>query len=124
VDSSVWIDFFRGDQAAAAAIATLSGTRRVVICGQIKQEVLQGSRDKSAFEKLEQRMSIWEYEAESPEDFVAAARIFAELRWKGVTIPPSDCLIAAIAKRLNMPVYSTDADFDSIPNLPRFRMTR
>jgi len=122
IDSSVWIDFFRGAESAIAAIATITKTRRVVICGQIKQEVLQGSRDRNAFQKLDQRMAIWEYEAELPEDFGAAARIFAELRWKGVSIPPSDCLIAALARRVRLPVYTTDSDFDSIPDLPRFSL--
>ena len=121
VDSSVWIDFLRGNQAAVKNLGSLMKTRRIVVCGQITQEVLQGSRDPKAFEKLEERMSIWEYEAETPEDFVDAARIFSGLRWKGKTIPPGDCLIAALAKRLGLPLYAHDPDFDLIPDLSRYR---
>ena len=120
VDSSVWIDFFRGAEAAVSAMAAITKTKRVVICGQIKQEVLQGSRDSKAFEKLEKQMSIWDYEPEVPEDFTEAARIFSHLRWKGVTLPPSDCLIAAVSKRLNLPLHTQDPEFDSIPDLARF----
>jgi predicted nucleic acid-binding protein len=39
-------------------------------------------------------------------DFVEAAGIFSQLRWKGVTLPPSDCLIASLALRLKLPVYA------------------
>jgi hypothetical protein len=120
VDSSAWIDFFDG---AADVVRTLGGiirSDRVVICGQIKQEVLQGSRDRKAFTKLEAQMSIWEYEAEQPADFTEAARIFAELRWNGVTIAPSDCLIAAVARRRRLAVYATDPDFVRIPGLSPF----
>lgn len=121
VDSSVWIDFLRGLESAATAMASITKTKRIVVCGQIKQEVLQGSRDSKAFEKLNKQMSIWEYEAETPEDFIEAARMFSELRWKGITVPPGDCLIAALAKRLKLELYAHDADFDSIPHLPRYR---
>ena len=83
IHSSVWIDFFRGTEPAASAMRTVIQTKRVVVCGQIKQEVLQGSRDRRAFQKLAREMSLWEYESETPDDFIDAARIFSELRWKG-----------------------------------------
>ena len=118
VDSSVWIDFFRGTESAVSSIASITKTNRIVICGQIKQEVLQGSRDLKAFQKLEKQMSIWDYEPEAPEDFTEAARIFSQLRWKGITLPPSDCLVAALAKRLHLPLHTLDPDFNSIPDLP------
>jgi predicted nucleic acid-binding protein len=60
-------------------------------------------------------------EGETPEDFMEAARIFSELRWKGITIPPSDCLIASVAKRLKLAFYAHDPDFDLIPHLVRYR---
>jgi predicted nucleic acid-binding protein len=122
VDSSIWIDFFRGAAPAIAAMAWITKTKRIVICGQVKQEVLQGSRDAKALEKLEKQMSIWEYEAEAPEDFSEAVRIFAGLRWKGITIPPGDCLIAALARRLSLTLYASDPDFDSIPGIARLRV--
>ena len=56
VDSSVWIDFFRGNQSAVKTLGSPIKARRIVVCGQIKQEVLQCSRDAKAFEKLEEQM--------------------------------------------------------------------
>jgi predicted nucleic acid-binding protein len=120
VDSSVWIDFLRGSDPAVRGIRSLAKGGHVVICGQILQEVLQGARDSKSFVTLEQQMSVWPYEPEIPEDYVQAARIFSSLRWKGVTVPPSDCLIAAIAIRLNLSLYSHDPDFERIPNLNHY----
>ena len=120
VDTSVWIDFLKGEEEAVSGLGALMKTRRIVICGQVKQELLQGSRDAKAFVKLEKEMSIWEYEAEEPADFVQAARIFSQLRWKGVTLPPSDCLIASLAMRLKLPVYACDTHFNGIPQLPLY----
>lgn len=117
VDTSVWIDFLMGDSAAVALLGRLRNSHRIVICGQIQQEVLQGSRDRKAFATLEQEFSIWDCEAEQPEDFVSAARLYATLRWKGVTVPAADCLIAAVAQRRGWPVCATDPHFTEIPGL-------
>ena len=117
VDTSVWIDFLAGDPAAVALLGRLRESYRIVICGQIKQEVLQGSRDGRAFAKLQQELSIWDYEAEQPDDFVSAARLYASLRWKGVTVPAADCLIAAVAKRRGWSVSATDPHFKDIPGI-------
>ena len=90
---------------------------RSVICGQVKQELLQGTRDDKRFTTLEQRLSTWSYEAEIPDDFVDAARLYARLRWKGTTIGAADCLIAALAKRCGFTVCATDPHFAHIPDL-------
>jgi predicted nucleic acid-binding protein len=121
VDSSVWIDFLRNEREAVTVVTNLVKSERIVICGQILQEVLQGSRDEKAFKRLEKEMAIWKSEKEEPEDFVEAAHIFARLRWKGITIPPTDCLVAAIAIRRNLQLFAHDEDFDDIPNLRRYK---
>ena len=117
VDTSVWIDFLSGHADAVRLLASLRRSRHIVVCGQIVQEVLQGSRDEAALAKLERQFAIWDREAEQPEDFLDAARTYARLRWKGITVPPTDCLIAAVAKRCGLPVCATDPHFERIPDL-------
>src|SRR5437879_4140656 len=99
VDTSAWLDYFAGAAPAVSVLDGLMNEDRIVICGQVTQEVLQGARDDRSLTKLEHAMFTWSHVAEVPEDFVEAARLYARLRWKGVTVPPSDCLIAAVAKR-------------------------
>ena len=70
-----------------------------------------------AFAKLEQELAIWAYEAETPEDFREAAHVYARLRWKGMTVPASDCLIAAVAKRCDLLVCATDPHFEALPGV-------
>jgi len=121
VDASVWTDFLRGDDDTVRALNLLIKSGRVVVCGQVLQEVLQGSRDDKAFARLEGQMRLWHVEAEEPADFIEAARVFARLRWQGVTIPPTDCLMAAIAVRRKLLLYANDSDFDAIPGLRRYQ---
>lgn len=120
VDTSVWVDYLNGHTEAVKAMNALIKSGRVLVCGQIRQEVLQGSRDEKAFAKLEKQMSLWDCETEEPADFTEAARVFARLRWKGITVPPTDCLIAAVAMRRKLLLYATDNDFDYIPQLQRY----
>ena len=117
VDSSVWVGFLSGHPKEVAVVSSLRRAHHIVICGQILQEVLQGSRDAPALAKLERQFAIWDYEAEQPADFLEAARTYAGLRWNGVTVPPSDCLIAAVAKRRHVRVCATDPHFGLIPGL-------
>src|SRR5262245_21380276 len=121
VDSSVWVDYLNGEHNTVQVLNSLIKSGRIVICGQIRQEVLQGSRDEPAFAKLEKQMGLWETAAEEPSDFTEAARIFARLRWKGITVPPADCLIAAIAIRKNLILYTNDTDFDQLTGLKRYK---
>ena len=117
VDTSVWVGFLAGEPHAVTAVATLRRSHHIVICGQIVQEVLQGSRDQPALAKLERQFAVWDREAEQPEDFVQAARTYARLRSKGITVAPADCLIAALATRCGLRVCATDSHFERIPGL-------
>jgi hypothetical protein len=120
VDTSVWVDYLNGKDEAVDELNLLIKSGRVVVCGQIRQEVLQGSRDEKAFAKLEKEMNLWPYEAEEPADFIEGAHVFARMRWKGITVPPTDCLIAAVAIRRTLLLYARDSDFDHIPQLQRY----
>jgi predicted nucleic acid-binding protein len=117
VDSSLWIDFLSGGESAVARLTALRRSHRLVICGQVRQEVLQGARSPAALAKLERAMAIWDCEPEQPEDFVKAARTYARLRWQGVTVPPSDCLIAAVARRSGLAIAASDPHFAKIPDV-------
>jgi hypothetical protein len=117
VDTSAWVDYFAGGEQIVSALSDPIDDDRVVICGQVQQELLQGTRDEKMFAKLERELSIWPYEAETAADFREAARVYAHLRWKGTTIPAADCLIAALAMRCGLEVYATDSHFAHIPGL-------
>lgn len=117
VDTSAWIAYFAGDEPMAQMLGRPMRERRIIMCGQVKQELLQGTRDDKKFAALERQLAIWPYEAETPADFVEGARLYARLRWKGTTVGSADCLIAALAKRCGFAVCATDPHFKEIPDL-------
>jgi len=117
VDSSVWIDFLRGDAVTAARLRTAADRESLAVTGMVLHEVLRGCRTPAQFARFEREMGLWTRLPEQEADFVESARIYAKLRWAGVTIPASDCLIAAVAMRLDLRLYAEDNDFKQIPGL-------
>lgn len=87
------------------------------------QETLQGAKTEKELAFLRAQMSLWHFEAEMPEDFTAAAGLYARLRWAGVTVPPADCLITAVALRRDSVLCSPDAHFERMPDLKFHRVS-
>jgi predicted nucleic acid-binding protein len=79
-------------------------------------ELLGGARDRANFLKIDRITKAMPLCRVLPEvDFVEAGALFKMLRDKGITIRSwTDCLIAAIAWRLEAIVVHADADFDRI----------
>ncbi len=122
VDTSVWVDFFRNQPAAVALVGELAEGHRAVVCGTVLQETLQGAKTEKELTFLRTQMSLWHFEPEQPEDFAAAASFYAHLRWQGMTVPPPDCLIAAVATRNNLMLCSPDGHFARMPGLMFHRL--
>lgn len=117
VDTSVWVDFFRNRPAAVALVGTLAEANRALVCGTVVQETLEGAKTEAELAFLRTQMALWHYEAEQPDDFAAAAELYARLRWQGITVPPADCVIAAVALRRGVTLCSADAHFGRLPSL-------
>ena len=119
IDSSVWINYFRpGKSIVAEKVNTLLDEDRVVLCGMVELEILQGLRNKE-HDLVKDLFTALHYIETTREDFIIAGTALNHLRQKGITIPASDCLIAAQCIRLHYPLYTLDNDFKQIPSLKR-----
>ncbi len=122
VDTSVWIDYIRGRDVAHVHFLRdlLSNPLAVSITPLIYMEILQGARDSTAFERLQdyfngQRFVDFEQPAIS---HAAAARIHLDCRIRGVTVRSSiDCLIAQSAIESDLTLLHHDQDFRRIATL-------
>jgi len=128
-DTSVWIPFFnRPESPEKQAIDALIDEDRLALAGIVLAELLQGCRTPKEADTilgkltgvrfLETRFSTWKQ----------AGELSASLRRKGVTVPLSDLIIAALALEHRCEVYTLDPDFERIPGLtlhkPRRRPRR
>lgn len=124
--TSALIDLFRGvNSKASRRVAALEGEGAALgIPAICFQEILQGARDEAEWRLLEEALST--QQILEPLDAVGAhheaARVFFELRRRGVTIRSTvDCLIAAMVIERDAVLLHADADLERIKKVRPLR---
>ncbi len=81
------------------------------LIGPIRQEILSGIRSPEAFAAIQERLGDFRYLEIIPSDYDQAARFFNLCRARGITGTAIDLLICAVAHRFDIPIFTTDGDF-------------
>lgn len=118
VDTSSWIHFLRpnGDVAVRRRVEAALTSGEACWCPMVRLELWNGAggeREKKVlrdFERLLPELPI------STDVWDAAADLARQARAAAITIPASDLLIAACARRHGARLETADADFDALPN--------
>lgn len=115
VDSSVWIDYLRGEATAEAErLDLLLGSELLATGDLVMTEVLQGIADEREFRAtlaMFDAMTLVELGGRA--NAIAAARNFQRLRARGVTIRKTiDTLIATSCIARGHALLFSDRDFD------------
>ncbi len=116
IDTSAWVEFLRrtGSQTAHAVATALGG--QVETTDVIIMEVLSGTTDPGRLGEWERALDGVEYVAQlARDDAEAAASIYRACRRGGESPRQlTDCLVAAIAIRREVPILHRDRDFEVI----------
>jgi len=115
VDSSVWIDYFRGNLTAQTELLdALLGQQPLAIGDLILTEVLQGFDDERDFNKARKMLTaLTVVELGGEEIAIQAARNFRALRKLGVTVRKTlYTVIATRCIRNGYDLLHNDRDFD------------
>jgi len=120
-DTSVWIEFFKKDSEIGDKLSSLLAEGSVTICGIVIFELLQGIKsDKeksiilnaiSELPYIEMNKALWE----------KSATLSSTLRKKGIAIPLSDILIAAISLEYDLSIFTLDRHFENMPYIKLYR---
>jgi len=116
VDSSVWIDYFRGAPTPAAhALDALLDAERLVVGDLILTEVLQGFRADTDYKAAKKVLSAFTVIEICGRDIaVQAAQNFRKLRSLGLTVRKTiDTLIATRCIEDGLHLLHADRDFDA-----------
>ena len=119
VDTSVWIDHLRGRPSAAALqLAAWLGDDpdRIVVNEVVTTELVRGFNDEAEALELQGALDkLPQADALARADWLQSASLYRRCRRAGLTVrSPMDCLIAAHAIRLNLPLLAIDRDFEAI----------
>ena len=115
VDSSVWIDYFRGSVTLQTEkLDELLGNEPLAIGDLILTEVLQGFVDEGAFNEAKKLLTALRVvELGGREVAIQAARNFRELRKRSVTVRKTiDTVIATRCIESGYDLLHSDRDFD------------
>ncbi|MCC6394679.1 MAG: PIN domain nuclease [Bryobacterales bacterium] len=115
VDSSVWIDYFRGSVTRRTELLDhLLESELLAVGDLILLEVLQGFTDDRDFEAAMRMLSrLIVVELGGPEMAIQAARNYRALRSLGVTVRKTiDCMIATCCIERGYRLLHNDRDFD------------
>ena len=115
VDSSVWIDFFRGTQTLASEkLDRILDTERLFVGDLIVTEVLQGFKSDADFKAAKMTLESFTMIQIGGEDIaVQAAQNFRSLRARGLTVRKTiDTFIATRCIQNGLRLLHSDRDFD------------
>lgn len=118
VDTSAWIDFFRGDKSAHRETLhrLIEAEEDIAVTEIIVTEILQGIKSDKDFQTTKEYLLEFPvYRPKGIETYLDAARIYRECRKKGKTVRKTiNCIIAVICLENNLTLLHKDSDFDFI----------
>jgi predicted nucleic acid-binding protein len=122
VDTGIWSAFFsKPGSPEKRALDALLDEDRVALTGPVLAEVLRGFRRTDEADWVASRLRLAHYLEPSWEDWRSAAALGRQLAAGGHDVPLTDLVVAALAKRVQASVFSSDPHFDLIPGLKRYR---
>ena len=128
VDTSVWIDFFRGEKSAQREILhkLIEEEEDIALTEIIITEILQGIKAERDFRKIKTHLLRFPiYKPKGLETYLDAAGIYRNCRKKGKTVRKTiDCIIAVICIENDLILLHKDSDFNQIEECTRLKCVK
>ncbi|MBQ9210907.1 MAG: PIN domain-containing protein [Clostridia bacterium] len=110
-DSNVFIDFWKKP---TQKIIDTFASEDVVVCGVVKAELLHGAKTQENYNKINGLLGEFESLALDESDWSKLGELLYSLKTKGITVPFQDAVIALIAIKYRVPLWSNDNHFHYI----------
>lgn len=127
VDTSAWVEFLRGtDSPVEKALSrAIRADEELGVPDVVRLELLAGARSAEAAGQLARLLARFvALPAASPADHEHAAWLYREVRSRGETVRSLiDCLVAAAALRLDVPLLARDRDYTLISAVSPLRLS-
>jgi hypothetical protein len=114
VDSSVWVDFFRGDKQTVARLDPLLVDDRAAVSGPIVAEVTSGALNPASFQMLRERLGSLRLLPDPVDLWARVAEARFTLARQGTQAHLVDLAIALTATVAGHALLTRDRDFVAI----------
>lgn len=115
VDTSCWIEYFnRPDTGEAGTVEALVREDRAALTGVVLSELSQGARNEGELSRLRTGLGAVPWVPATRETYERAGEIGFRLRRRGVTVPITDCVIAAAAESIGGRILTLDGHFEEV----------
>jgi tRNA(fMet)-specific endonuclease VapC len=124
LDTNRYTDFCRGDAAVVRALEQAAAVFvPLIVLGELRAGFLVGTRaveNEGVLVQFLQRPGI---HILTPDDETTRhyAALYRQLRLQATPIPTNDLWIAALVSQHGLTLYSRDAHFDRLPQIPRLQ---
>lgn len=117
-DSNIFIDFWKKP---TQTMIDIFSTQHVVICGVVRSELMHGAKSQSDLAKISRALNTFEEMKFEENDWDKLGIQLYRLRTKGITVPFQDAVIALMAVKYDLQVWTKDKHFShmkaAIPDL-------
>jgi len=118
VDTSVWVDYFRGGSAVLSEkVDRLLEGDDVCVPKIVLAELVQGAKSEREISIIEDFFDAFTIVDQGPETWQKAGKLSRQLKIKGKTIHLLDCYIAVIAQENACAILTLDDHFKEIQRL-------
>jgi predicted nucleic acid-binding protein len=119
VDTSVWVEVLKDTSGKVVQAFKARVSDEICALTRFTQlELLQGAKNEAEWLQLDEYLSTQYYLEASERTWRDAARIYFELRRKGVTVnSPVDCCIGQLAMESKALLLHRDKDFERIAKI-------
>ncbi|MGB3682562.1 MAG: PIN domain-containing protein [Rubrobacteraceae bacterium] len=115
IDTSCWIEYFnRPGKEIAIAVGNSIREDSASLTGVVLAELLQGARSEEESSRLREALGAVNYIGTSQRMYGRAGELGFTLRRRGITVPVTDCMIAAAAESAGGRILTLDSHFTEL----------
>lgn len=123
IDTSVWIDYFKGiDNQFAEKVDEVLTFSEVYVPRVVIAELIQGAKSEKEVSVIEEFIGAFNIVDQTEDTWMKAGRLSFSMKRKGVFISIIDCYIAVIADENNCKIFSLDEHFRTIKKFIRIEL--
>ena len=113
-DTNVMVDYFRSRE---SELAKKIDSMQVALCGAVRAELLNGARSDMETDDYLEAFKTFENLVSDGYDWDGCGTLLNTLRSNGIHVPLVDAMIAFVAMKYDVPLWTRDRHFNFIRGL-------